>query len=99
LKAFADNTAPGLRYDVTNTYLYGRRCPLAKPGKDKEEIKGRPWLQIGVGVTQQEGFPLFHNVFDGHVHDAPALQDLITLFGSYPLGGDLLIYDRGIVSG
>ena len=60
--------ARGVVYDVTNTYLYGRHCPLAKPGHDKEEVKGRPLIQIG-GVTQTEGFPLFHKVFDGNVHD------------------------------
>ena len=89
----------GVIYDVTNTYLYGRHCPLGKPGHDKEEVKGRPLIQIGLGVTQKEGFPLFHKVFDGNVHDARTLQDLVTLFGSYRLGSGLFIYDRGIVSG
>jgi transposase len=89
----------GVIYDVTNTYLYGRQCSLAKPGHDKEEVKGRPLIQIGLGVTQDEGFPLFHKVFDGNVHDARTLQDLVTLFGSYDLGPGLFIYDRGIVSG
>ena len=89
----------GVIYDVTNTYLYGRHCPLGKPGHDKEEVKGRPLIQIGLGVTQEEGFPLFHKVFDGNVHDARTLQDLVTLFGRYHLGPGLFIYDRGIVSG
>ena len=89
----------GVIYDVTNTYLYGRHCPLGKPGHDKEEVKGRPLIQIGLGVTQKEGFPLFHKVFDGNVHDARTLQDLVTLFGRYRLGSGLFIYDRGIVSG
>ncbi len=89
----------GVIYDVTNTYLYGRQCPLAKLGHDKEEVKGRPLIQIGLGVTQAEGFPLFHKVFDGNVHDARTLQDLVTLFGNYKLGPGLFIYDRGIISG
>ena len=89
----------GVIYDVTNTYLYGRHCPLGKPGHDKEQVKGRPLIQIGLGVTQEEGFPLFHKVFDGNVHDARTLQDLVTLFRSYKLGPGLFIYDRGIVSG
>jgi len=89
----------GVIYDVTNTYLYGRHCPLAKPGHDKEEVKGRPLIQVGLGVTQAEGFPLFHKVFDGNVHDARTLQDLVTTFGRYHLGPGLFIYDRGIVSG
>jgi len=89
----------GVIYDVTNTYLYGRHCPLGKCGHDKEEVKGRPLIQVGLGVTQQEGFPLFHKVFDGNVHDARTLQDLVTLFGTYGLSPGLFIYDRGIVSG
>lgn len=88
----------GVIYDVTNTYLYGRRCPLGKPGHDKEGVKGRPLVQIGLAVTQKEGFPLFHKVFDGNVHDARTLSDLVTLFGSYRLEAGLFIYDRGIVS-
>ena len=89
----------GVIYDVTNTYLYGHHCPLAKPGKDKEEVKGRPLIQIGLGVTQAEGFPLFHKVFDGNVADARTLQDLVTTFRRYRMGSGLFIYDRGITSG
>ena len=88
----------GVIYDVTHTYLYGRRCPWAKPGKDKEAVQGRPLIQIGLGVTQAEGVPLFHKVFDGNGHDARTLQDLVTLFGLYRLRPGLFIYDRGIVS-
>ena len=88
----------GVIYDVTNTYLYGKNCPLAKAGHDKEGVKGRPLIQIGLSVTQNEGFPLFHKVFDGNVHDARTLQDLITHFGTYGLAPGLFIYDRGIVS-
>jgi len=89
----------GVIYDVTNTYLYGRHCPLGKPGHDKEEVKGRPLIQVGLGVTQAEGLPLFHKVFDGNVHDARTLQDLVTRFATYDLGPGLFIYDRGITSG
>jgi len=89
----------GVIYDVTNTYLYGRHCPLAKLGHDKEQVKGRPLIQIGLAVTQQEGFPLFHKVFDGNVHDARTLQDSVTQFRGYHLRPGLFIYDRGIVSG
>jgi transposase len=84
---------------VTNTYLYGRHCPLGKLGHDKEQVKGRPLIQVGLGVTQVEGVPLFHKVFDGNVHDARTLQDSVTLFATYGLGPGLFIYDRGITSG
>ena len=88
----------GVVYDVTNTYLYGKSCSLGKLGKDKEGVKGRPLIQIGLAITQEEGFPLFHKVFDGNVHDARTLRDLVTQFGRYQLGPGLFIYDRGIVS-
>ena len=68
----------GLVYDVTNTYLYGKKCPIAKMGHDKEGVKGRPLIQIALAVTQDKGLPLFHKVFDGNIHDARTLQDIAT---------------------
>lgn len=89
----------GVIYDVTNTYLYGKKCGLGKPGHDKEGVAGRPLIQIGLGVTRDEGIPLFHKTFDGNIADARTLQDLITTFRHYDLKPGLIIYDRGITSG
>lgn len=88
----------GVLYDVTNTYLYGKKCPWGKLGHDKEGVKGRPLIQIGLGVTKAEGIPMFHKVFDGNIHDAKTLQDLITSFRQYRIRSGLIIYDRGITS-
>jgi transposase len=85
-------------YDVTNTYLYGGSCALGKPGHDKDGVKGRPLVQVGLSVTQEEGFPLFHQVFDGNVHDAKTLQDLIETCRRYRIPNGLFIYDRCIAS-
>jgi transposase len=89
----------GVIYDVTNTYLYGKKCGLGKLGHDKEGVAGRPLIQIGLGVTQEEGIPLFHKTFDGNIADARTLQDLITTFRRYDLKPGTIIYDRGITSG
>ena len=88
----------GLVYDVTNTYLYGKKCPLAKMGHDKEGVKGRPLIQIALAVTQEKGLPLFHKVFDGNIHDARTLQDVVSTMKQYKIKTGLLIYDRGITS-
>ncbi len=56
----AESNCTGV-YDVTNTYFYGKKCPLAKCGKDKEGVKGRPLIQIGLGVTKQKGVPVVHS--------------------------------------
>lgn len=91
---------PGIVYDVTNTYLYGKKCPMGKEGKDKEGVRGRPLIQIGLAVTKEAGIPVFHKTFDGNIHDSKTFQDVITSFGRYRLKpGGLVIYDRGITSG
>jgi transposase len=88
----------GIIYDVTNTYLYGRKCPLGKLGHDKEGVKGRPLIQIGLGVTKNEGIPVFHKTFHGNVHDARTLQDLITSFSENKIKSAFIVFDRGITS-
>ena len=89
----------GVIYDVTNTYLYGKKCPFAKYGHDKEGVKGRPLIQIGLGVTEEHGIPLFHKVFAGNIHDARTLHDLISCFQHYAVGSGVIVYcDRGSTS-
>jgi transposase len=62
----------GVIYDVTNTYLYGKKCCMGKLGHDKDGADGRPLIQIGLGVTQDEGLPVFHKTFDGNIADSRA---------------------------
>jgi transposase len=88
----------GIIYDVTNTYFHGKKCPLAKIGKDKEGVKGRPLIQIGLGVTREDGIPLFHKTFDGNISDSRTLHDLITSFKAYDIESGIVVYDRGITS-
>lgn len=88
----------GLIYDVTNTYFYGRNSPLAKFGKDKEGVKGRPLIQIGLGVTRNDGVPVFHQAHNGNVHDARMFQDAITTFRLFGIKESLIVFDRGISS-
>jgi transposase len=92
-------TVKGVLYDVTNTYLYGKQCPLGKLGHDKEGVQGRPLIQVGLGVTEEEGVPLFHKTFDGNIHDARTLHDLISSFRGYKIRSGSIVYDRGIISG
>ena len=88
----------GVIYDVTNTYLYGKKCSLGKMGHDKEGVKGRPLIQIGLVVTKDEGIPVCHKVFDGNISDVRTFQDVITDLKDYAITRGLVIYDRGIMS-
>lgn len=89
----------GIIYDVTNTYLYGKRCCMGKLGHDKGGVKGRPLIQVGLAVTKDEGIPLCHKSMDGNIHDARMFQDFITDLRSFRIRKGMVIYDRGIVSG
>ena len=88
----------GVIYDVTNTYFYGKQCPLGKFGKDKEGVKGRPLIQIGLGVTRNDGVPIFHQLHDGNVHDSRMFQDAITTFALFGIKDVLVVFDRGVSS-
>jgi len=88
----------GLVYDVTNTYFYGTKCSLAKYGKDKDGVKGRPLIQIGLCVTKQKGVPVVHRVYDGNIHDSRTLWDLLTDLRKFDYKKGYLLFDRGISS-
>lgn len=88
----------GVVYDVTNTYLYGKRCPLGKEGHDKEGVVGRPLIQIGLAVTKGSGIPICHKVMDGNIHDARMFSDFITELRHVPIKRGMVVYDRGIAS-
>ena len=98
MKTIYNLETKGIIYDVTNTYLYGKKCPFGKFGKDKEGVKGRPLIQIGLGVTKTDGVPIFHKTFNGNISDSRTLSDLITSFHLYDIGSGIIIYDRGITS-
>lgn len=88
----------GLVYDVTNTYFYGKKCPFGKYGKDKDGVKGRPLIQIGMAVTQKEGVPVFHSVYDGNTHDSRTFRDAITYLEDFNISKSIFVFDRGISS-
>lgn len=91
-------TSKGIFYDVTNTYLYGRRCALGKLGHSKHGKNNNPLVQIGLGVLRGTGIPVFHSVYEGNVHDARIFSDAIERFSSFGIKDVIVVYDRGITS-
>lgn len=88
----------GILYDVTNTYFYGDKCLWGKRGHSKEKQNDKPLVQIGLGVTREDGIPIFHKTFDGNIHDARTLQGVLPLFKEYNIKHGFFVYDRGIPS-
>jgi transposase len=97
LKKVLKLSTKGYFYDITDVYFYGLCCPLAKPGHNAEGRKERQ-IQVGLAVTQEEGIPILHKVFEGNVFDAKTLPDILLSLKEQDMKGVCLIWDRGVSS-
>ncbi len=85
-------------YDLSASYLEGRKCPLAALGYPRDGKRGK--LQIQYGLTcSPEGRPVAIEVFDGKIHDdktlPSALERIKQRFGSERV---VVCADRGMVT-
>jgi len=85
-------------YDLSASYLEGRKCPLAALGYSRDGKKGK--LQISYGLTcSPEGRPVAVDVFDGTIHDdktlPSALERIKERFGIERV---VVCGDRGMVT-
>jgi transposase len=87
----------GYFYDITEVYFYGLCCPLAKPGHNAEGRKERQ-IQVGLAVTQGEGIPVLHKVYEGNIFDARTLPDILLSLQNKKLRRVSLVWDRGVSS-
>ena len=55
-------------YDLTSSYLEGRRCPLAKRGHCRDGKRGKLQIEFGL-LCDREGCPVAVEVFDGNTAD------------------------------
>ena len=63
-------------YDLSSSYLEGRKCPLAALGYSRDGKKGK--LQIQYGLTcSPEGRPVAVEVFAGQLHDDKTLPSAL----------------------
>jgi len=88
----------GVVYDATNTHLAGARSSLANKGKDKEGVRNRKLIQIGLGVTRNLGIPIFHHTREGNIHDTMMFREAIQQFNDMGIRKGLMVFDRGITS-
>lgn len=87
-----------LLYDVTSTYLEGRRCPLAAHGYSRDGKPGKMQLVFGL-LTTPEGCPVAVEVFAGNTADpatlASAVEKARERFG---LKRVVWVADRGLLT-
>jgi Transposase DDE domain len=85
-------------YDVTSTYLEGRRCPLARFGYSRDGKPNKLQIVFGVLCTPQ-GCPIAVEVFAGNTADPSTLKVQIDkLRQRFGLRRVVLVGDRGMIT-
>ncbi|MFQ6018962.1 MAG: IS1634 family transposase [Kiloniellaceae bacterium] len=85
-------------YDVSSSYLEGRRCPLAAWGYNRDGKKGKMQIVYGL-VCAAEGCPVAIEVFEGDTSDPATLGAQIDkLRRRFGLARVVLVGDRGLLT-
>jgi len=85
-------------YDVSSSYYYGRTCPLAQRGHDRDGRKGLPIIVYGV-MTDAGGRPLSVDVYAGNTGDPSTVPGQVDkLRERFGLERVVLVGDRGMLT-
>lgn len=85
-------------YDLSSSYLTGRRCPLALLGYSRDGKKGTLQITYGVMATA-EGLPVAVEVFPGDTQDAETVRAQVErLRDRYGLRQVIMVGDRGMLT-
>lgn len=80
--------------DVTDTYYNGKHDGSSvRKGKDGKISK---LVQIGLGVSFENGFPIFHKSYGGNISNIKILEDLMVTMAHR--GIKTIVMDRGFYS-
>jgi transposase len=91
--------APGalVLYDTSNSFYYGRTCPLAKYGNNKSK-NGLPIISYGV-LTDEEGRPVAVDIYPGNTGDPKTVPDqVVKIRVKFKLEHVVLAGDRGMLT-
>ena len=85
-------------YDVSSSYMEGRKCPLARFGYSRDHRGDRPQIVYGLLCTA-DGLPVAVEVFDGNTADPATLSSQVAkLKARFKLARVVLVGDRGMIT-
>jgi transposase len=85
-------------YDVSSSFYYGRTCPLARYGHDRDGKKGLPIIVYGL-LTDGDGRPVAIQVYPGNTNDATTVPGQVNkLRKRFHLQRLILVGDRGMLT-
>lgn len=84
-------------YDITSSYFEGDCNELAAYGYNRDGKKGKKQIVVGL-MTDNEGYPIAVEVFDGNTRDSSTVPDQITkLAERFNAQEVIFVGDRGMV--
>jgi transposase len=85
-------------YDLTSSTYYGRKCSLARLGRNKDGKKNTPCIAYGL-LTDAAGRPIAIEAYPGNTADSVTLMEQIRkLQNRFHLERVVIVGDRGIVT-
>ena len=85
-------------YDITSSYLEGRKCELARFGYSRDHRSDRPQIVYGL-LCDRDGRPIAIEVFEGDVADPATLSSQVEkLKQRFGLRRIVLVGDRGMIT-
>jgi transposase len=85
-------------YDVSSSYYWGRTCPLARLGHDRDGKKGLPIIVYGV-LTDADGRPVAIEIYPGNTGDPTTVADQVDkLRKKFGLSRVVIVGDRGMLT-
>ncbi|MDE3077695.1 MAG: IS1634 family transposase, partial [Chloroflexota bacterium] len=85
-------------FDLSSSYLEGRKCPLSAFGHNRDGKKGKQQITYGL-LTTREGCPVAIEVFAGNQSDPTSLKPQIErLRNEYGFTDLVVVGDRGMIT-
>ncbi len=85
-------------YDVTSSYLEGRKCPLAAFGHNRDGKKGKMQIVYGL-LCAPDGCPVAVEVFSGNTADPNTVASQVhTIQRRFGIERIALVGDRGMIT-
>lgn len=64
-----------LHYDLTSSYVEGKKCEIAFYGYSRDHRRDKK--QIVIGLVMCDGIPIYHEVYDGNTVDKSTLKEMV----------------------
>jgi len=85
-------------YDVSSSYVEGRKCPLAAFGHNRDGKKGKRQITFGL-LCAPDGCPIAIEVFAGNTGDPTTLtHQVTTIQDRFGISSIAVVGDRGMIT-